>query len=229
MAEETLTYLIDEGAKKLKVVNRSFERAEALAEKYGAVAGRWGELHSLIMNADLIVSTTGASEPIVDLSAYKNIEHDRFQRNLLILDLAVPRDFDPAIGECLNVYLISIDDLKQVCDRNRKAREKEWPKAERIIEHETERFMTDLNHRATGPTIRRLKEQADQVKLDELTRLYNKLGELDDRQREEVQRSFDRLVNKLLHPPLESLRDEAQSGSPHGLIEALSRLFRLKD
>ena len=89
--------------------------------------------------------------------------------------------------------------------------------------------MADLNHRATGPTIRRLKAQAEQLKEDELKRLYNKLDELDEQARVEVERSFDRLINKLLHPPLESLRDEAQSGSPHGLLDALKRLFQLKD
>lgn len=229
MAEETLTYLVDEGARDVTVVNRSLERAEVLAAKFQGRAEPWTRMLDLIVAADLIVTTTGASEPIVRLEDYKRIEHDRYQRNLLILDLAVPRDFDPAVGECPNVYLYSIDDLKAVCERNRKSREKEWPKAERIIDQETARFMADLNHRATAPTIRRLKQRADEVKQDELTRLLNKLNELDDRQRADIERAFDRLVNKLLHPPLESLRDESQTGAPHGLLEALVRLFRLKD
>jgi glutamyl-tRNA reductase len=127
------------------------------------------------------------------------------------------------------VYLYSIDDLAQACEANRRAREKEWPKAERIIEAETARFMADLNHRATGPTIKRLREQAERLRQEELQRLLNKLGSIDERTRQEISRSFDRLVNKLLHPPLESLRDEARSGSPHGLLEALVRLFQLKD
>ena len=141
----------------------------------------------------------------------------------------MPRDFDPAIGDFNGVYLYSIDDLRKVCDDNRKAREKEWPRAQQIIEEETQRFMRELHHRATGPTIKRLKERADEMKHDELTRLLHKLGPVDERTREEVSRSFDRLVNKLLHPPLESLRDEAQSGTPHGLLDALKRLFRLQD
>ena len=148
---------------------------------------------------------------------------------MFLLDLAVPRDIEPAVGDFLGVYLYSIDDLQAACDANRREREKEWPKAERIVDEETARFMAELHHRATGPTIQRLKAQADEVKTDELRRLLNKLGELDERSRGEITRSFDRLVNKLLHPPLESLRDEAQSGPPHGLIEALKRLFQLKD
>jgi glutamyl-tRNA reductase len=158
---------------------------------------------------------------------------ERYQRPVMILDLAIPRDFEPAIGDLVGVFLYSIDDLKTACERNRREREKEWPKAERIIEDETGRFMADLHHRATAPTIRRLKERADEVKSEELARLLNKLGSFDGKSQAEITAeitaAFDRLINKLLHPPLESLRDEAQHGTPHGLLEALKRLFQLKD
>ena len=87
--------------------------------------------------------------------------------------------------------------------------------------------MADLNHRATGPTIRRLREQANDIKNEELARLLNKLADLDDRSKNEIQRSFDRLVNKMLHPPLETLRDAAKEGPPHGLLEALRHLFKI--
>ena len=229
MAEETLTYLQDEGACNPTITNRTESRAVDLAARFDGQSVAWDDLDQLLIQADLIVSTTGAEQPVVTLEDYKRIEHDRFQRNLLILDLAVPRDFEPAIGDCLNVYLFSIDDLKSVCERNRKSREKEWPKAERIIEQETTRFMADLRHQSTAPWIRRYMEKASEVKDDELSRLLNKLEAPDDRTRKEIEQSFDRLVSKLLHPPLESLRDEAESGTPHGLLDALKRLFRLKD
>ncbi len=229
MAEETLTYLQDEGACNPTITNRTESRAVDLAARFDGQSVAWDDLDQLLIQADLIVSTTGAEQPVVTLEDYKRIEHDRFQRNLLILDLAVPRDFEPAIGDCLNVYLFSIDDLKSVCERNRKSREKEWPKAERIIEQETTRFMADLRHQSTAPWIRRYMEKASEVKDDELARLLNKLEAPDDRTRKEIEQSFDRLVSKLLHPPLESLRDEAESGTPHGLLDALKRLFRLKD
>jgi len=227
--EETLRYLMDEGARDITVVNRSPERSRDLAARVGGVARPWEEMSDSMVQADLVISTTGAGEAVVTSGDFRHVHHSRSQRPLFVLDLAVPRDFDPAIGDFLGVYLYSIDDLQKACDANRRAREKEWQKAERIIESETARFMADLHHRATGPTIKRLKARADQLKEDELRRLHNKLGEFDERTRDEVERSFDRLVNKLLHPPLESLRDEAQSGSPHGLLDALKRLFQLKD
>jgi len=230
MGEETLNYLQAEGASDVTIINRSFERAEALAERVGGNPKRWDELDDLLVQADLIVTTTGASEPVVSLERYHRIEPKREQRTLFVLDLAVPRDFENAVGDCLNVYLYAIDDLKATCERNRRAREKEWPRAERIIEHETAKFVADLNHRATAPIIRQLREQANEIKAAEITRLLNKLGEnLDESTAEEVRRSFERLVNKLLHPPLESLRDEAERGQPHGLLDALKQLFRLRD
>jgi len=229
MGEETLRYLIDEGAHDIALVNRNLARAEELSSRLAGTPQPWEMLHSLLVEADLVVSATGAKEPIVTAGQFKTIVAERYQRPLMILDLAIPRDFDPAIGDLQGVYLYSIDDLQTACQRNRRDREKEWPKAERIIEDETRRFMTELNHRATAPTIRRLKERADEVKADELARLLNKLSSLDPKSRAEITAAFDRVVNKLLHPPLESLRDEAQHGAPHGLLDALKRLFQLKD
>ncbi|MCO6453754.1 MAG: glutamyl-tRNA reductase [Pirellulaceae bacterium] len=229
MGEETLRYLIDEGASQITIINRRRERAEGLAERTAGQVAAWEQLTDLLVEADLVVSTTGSTQPIVTEEQFREISRRRFERPLFILDLAVPRDFDPQIGRYDGVYLYSLDDLSAVCQKNRRARDKEWPKAERIIEEETARFLAELHHRATGPTIRRLKSLADEVKRDELERLLNKLASLDDRSRLEIERSFDRLVNKLLHPPLESLRDEASAGTPHGLLEALKRLFQLSD
>jgi glutamyl-tRNA reductase len=229
MGEETLRYLLDEGAKDVTIINRTLERARELAERLAGHAEPWSTLHAQLVGADLVVTATGASEPIVTAAEFRAIHQERFQRPLLILDLAIPRDFDPAIADFSGTYLYSVDDLKAACERNRKEREREWPKAERIIEEESARFIADLHHRTTAPTIRRLKARADEVKAEELARLLNKLGALDARAKEEISKAFDRLVNKLLHPPLESLRDEAQHGSPHGLIDALKRLFNLTD
>jgi glutamyl-tRNA reductase len=229
MAAETLRYLQDQGAHDVTVVNRHWERARQLAETWRGKAQTWDRLEALLKEADLVISTTGASEPIVSHSAFKKIQQAREQRPIVILDLAVPRDFDPAINDCLGVYLYSLDDLDEVCRRNRQQRDQELPAALKIIEDETNRFMADLHHRSTVPIITRLREGWHQPKEDELRRLFNKLPELDERTQSEIRQSFDRLVNKLLHPPLESLRSEAEQGTPHGLLDALKRLFQLKD
>ncbi|MGH7137731.1 MAG: glutamyl-tRNA reductase, partial [Pirellulales bacterium] len=229
MAEETLRYLRDEGARRVTVLNRSFERARNLAEGWNGQAVPWEALDAALVAADLVISTTGATEPVVTLAGYRRLEAAREQRDLFVLDLAVPRDFDPAIGECLNVYLYSIDDLEETCRRNREERHRELPRAMQIVEEETARFMADLHHHATGPIIKRLRLGWQQPKEDELKRLFNRLPALTEGDRDEIRQSFDRLINKLLHPPLESLRDEARHGIPHALLDALKRLFQLKD
>ena len=229
MAEETLRYLREEGARQLTVINRHLERADELALHWHGRAVPWQQLTEALATADLVISATGAEEPIVGRQQFERIERARHGRPMFILDLAVPRDFDPAIGERPDVYLYSIDDLQVACQRNRRQRDKELPAAKRIIHQETARFMGDWYHRATGPVIAQLKQGWQKPKDEELRRLLNKLPKLDDHSREEIRRSFDRLVNKLLHPPLESLRDESRHGIPSALLDALAKLFQLKD
>jgi glutamyl-tRNA reductase len=229
MAEETLRYLREEGARRITVVNRHLDRATDVAQRWNGRARPWEELIEAITAADLVISTTGAGKPIVTLEDFRRIEAARRQRPLFVLDLAVPRDFDPAVGDRPDVYLYSIDDLQAACQRNLAERDRELPAAMRIIQQETDRFMTDLYHRATGPVIQQLREGWHKPKEEELKRLLNRLPDLDERARDEIRQSFDRLVNKLLHPPLESLRDEARHGIPHVLLDALARLFQLKD
>ena len=229
MGRETAQYLVAEGAKQITVVNRSRDRAENLAAEVGANVADFSELDELLVKADLVVSTTAATEPVVTSDRYRKLEAGRYQRPLLVLDLAVPRDFEEGVGDCLGVFLYSVDDLKQTCEANQQARQKEWPRARKIIEEESARFMADLNRRATGPAIRRLREQADRIKSQELQRLMNKLSSVDDKSRREIEITIDRIVNKVLHPPLESLRDEAEAGAPQGLLDALVRLFKLED
>lgn len=228
-AEETLRYLQDQGAGSVTVINRHRERAEELARQFQGTTAAWEGLWDALVAADLVISTTGASQPVVTAADFASVKRRRQQRPLLVLDLAVPRDFDSSIGQNSGVYLYSIDDLQAVCQRNREARDRELPAATRILKQETERFLGDLHHRATGPLIRRLQQGWQVPKDEELRRLFNKLPQLDDRARDEIRNAFDRLLGKLLHPPLESLRDESRQGMSSTLLDALARLFQLRD
>ena len=230
MAQETLQYLVDAGANKLVVLNRDLQRARDLADNWQGRAAPWAALADQLVAADVVVSTTGADRPVVSLDFYRDqVARRRHQRPLFVLDLAMPRDFDPAIREELGVYLYGIDDLTEACERNRQARAAELPAAERLIDEETRSFVAETRHRATGPIIARFRQGLETVQAAELERLYARLPELDEHSRQEIGQFADRLVSKMLHPPLESLRDESRNGSPHGLLEALQRLFQLKD
>lgn len=230
MGTETLRYLIDAGASKIAIVNRSRERAEILGKQFGAEVAPWDELYPRIATADLIVSTTGASEPVVRLDEFRAARAKQKKGAVLILDLAVPRDFESSIAKLSDVYLYSVDDLQEVCDRNVEARKKEWPRAQEIVEQETQKFLSDSRHRGSGATIKQLRQQAESIKQEELKRLTSRpsIREADAELKKEIEIAFDRLVNKLLHPPLQSLREHSDSSSHASLVDALRRLFQLK-
>jgi glutamyl-tRNA reductase len=230
MADETLRYLRDAGARRIFVVNRSEERARQLAATCSGTAVPWSDLWRQLVAADLVVSTTAAELPVVTAAAFdEHVAPHRKQRPLFILDLAVPRDFEPAVGERLSVYLYSLDDLAAACELNRQSRVRELPAAERIVLDETDAFMADAHRRAAAPVISGFRRNLEEPKHAELERLFKKLPDLDERARSEITQFADRLVNKLLHPPLESLRDASLEGPPQGLLDALKRLFRLED
>ena len=227
MATETLRYLREAGAREVTILNRTASRAVELAARLGARPGSFAELAAELAAADLVVSTTGASEPVVSLSVFQQLEHRRRGRPLVVLDLAVPRDFDPRIGARPGVWLYSIDDLAAACDANRKSRQREMPAALAIIEEETLRFMIDVHHRTTAPVIEQLRAGWSETGEAELERLFRRLPGLGDAERDQIRQAFERYAAKLLHPPLVSLRSESRSGPPHGLIDALRRLFQL--
>jgi len=228
MGTETVRYLVEHGAKSITVLNRHRQRAEELAADFHGQVAEWNDRFEAMIDADVVVSTTGASEPIVTRQDFRTIEGRRGGRPLFVLDLAIPRDFEPAIGDRPEVYLYTIDDLRDACERNRAERDRELPKANQIIGAEAKEFLRGVNVRRGGEMIQKLREHWTRTKDDELRRLLNKLPNLNGRQEDEIRNAFDRLVNKLLHPPLETLRDEAKDGTPHKLLDALARLFRLK-
>jgi glutamyl-tRNA reductase len=230
MAEETLRYLVDAGASRIHVINRSAERGRQLAAAWNGVCEDWGALWSQLTAADLVISTTAADEPVVTADEFaRHVAPVRQQRPLFVLDLAVPRDFETEVGEQLGVYLYSLDDLSAACERNRRARAKELPAAEKIVETEADGFVAAANRRQAAPVIVGLRKGLEEARDGELERLFGKLPNLDDRQRSEIVQFADRLVNKMLHGPMESLRTASENGTTHGLVEAIKRLFRLED
>ena len=230
MAEETLTYLQSEGVKRIVIINRSRERAERLASQFKGEVADFSSLDDWLSKADVIVSTTGASQTLISRERFATARAKSSRHPVFILDLAAPRDFDPAAGRVDdNVFLYDIDALEETCNRNRRAREAEVQKAKDIIVAQTQTFMQEIYHRATGPVIHRLREHWNEISRAELDRMYRKLPNLDGDQRQAIEATIQRIVNKLLHPPLEALKDEARGGTPEGLLHAIRRLFLGKD
>lgn len=229
MAEETIRYLADAGVRRFVVTNRNRGRAEQLAATWGGSVAPFEDLDRAVAAADVIVSATGAATPIMTADRFRMLRRGA-RRPLFVLDLGTPRDFDPAIaGVDDNTFLYDVDDLKATCDANRALRQKEIEKARRIIDDETTRFSHEIRHRATGPVIKRLRDEWHSIRTQEVDQLFAKLTHLPAEDRQAIERTIERIVNKLLHPPLEVLKDEAKEGTPHGLLDALRRLFRLHE
>ena len=227
MAEETLRYLKDEGVREIVVINRNPERAERLAREWSGHAEPWADLDHWLGLADVIVSTTGAERPIIDAARFRKARAAAVGRTAFILDLGAPRDFEPAVGNLDDVYLYDIDSLRRTCEEHRHARSREIETARQIIDAEQARFMAEFHRRASGDVVSRLMQDWHGVSKSELDRLFAKQPHLTAQDREAIERTVERIVNKLLHPPLETLKHESRDGEPHGLIDALKRLFRL--
>jgi glutamyl-tRNA reductase len=230
MGRESLVYLMDAGSRHVTVINRSPENARLLAEEFRVQTADWSELDQCIAKADLIVSTTGSQEPIISEERFRRLFASRTKGDLLILDLAVPRDFDPAIGRFPNVYLKSVDDLQAVCEENRSFREQQLPRARRIIQEEVDRLFSNWRLRDSGDTIRALRTRATEIRDTELARLLGKqsMQDLSPDMQRELEHAFDRLVNKLLHHPLQSIREMDQSEQRESLLTALRKLFQIR-
>ena len=227
MARETLRYLTDNGARMIEVVNRSLEHAQQLAKEFNGTVGDWEHRELSLEQADIIVAATSADHYVFTPEQYRKASMLRRGRPMFMLDLAVPRNIDPAFARFPEVYLYSIDDLQAACGRNRAARDREIPRADKIVKQETALFLQEMRRRDSGDLIRQLRLAWNTVKEEELKRLFNKCPDLDEKMASEIQYAFDRIVNKLLHPPMESLKDESVSGTPNKLMEAMKRLFRL--
>ncbi len=228
MAEETLRYLKDEGVREIVVINRNPERAERLAREWSGHAEPWADLDHWLGLADVIVSTTGAERPIIDAARFRKARAAAaVGRTAFILDLGAPRDFEPAVGDLNDVYLYDIDSLRRTCEEHRHARSREIETARQIIDTEQTKFMAEFHRRASGDVVSRLMQDWHGVSKSELDRLFAKQPHLTAQDRDAIERTVERIVNKLLHPPLETLKHESRDGEPHGLIDALKRLFRL--
>jgi glutamyl-tRNA reductase len=148
----------------------------------------------------------------------------------VILDIAVPRDFDPRIHDGDRACLFNIDDLQQICAQTIKERQKHLPPAEAIVSQEVKRFIGDWQRRSHGPIIARLTQLCEAQLRAVVEPLFAKLnGKLDDKDRLYIERAFRLYQNKILHGPISALTEEAPNPGQHTLLEALRKLFRLEE
>jgi glutamyl-tRNA reductase len=230
MGELTLRHLRALQVRQILVTNRSVEKASELAGQCGGVALPWERLDDALTQADIILSTTGASEPIVTRERYAAIRARRSGRPVVILDIAVPRDFDPRIHDGDRTCIFNIDDLQKIREQTLRERQSHLPAAEAIVQHETQRFLSDWRRRRHGGAIARLTEDFEAKRNAVVTQLLSRLdGRLSEEDRAYIEGAFRLLQNQFLHGPITALTEESHEGAVHTLLDALRRLFRFEE
>ena len=230
MGRLTLNHLAELKPAAVLVTNRSPEKAAASAKACGGRVVPWDQLDDALVQADIVLSTTGAPQPIVSRRRFdEKVRRRRAGRTLLIFDMAVPRDFDPAIHDGDAVSVFNVDDLSRVADQRLAERRRHLPAADAIIDGEVRRFISEWNKRANGPVIGQLTAEVDKVRDAVLGPLLDKLnGKLTDADKAYVEGAFRLFQNKLLHGPIAALHEASREGHSGGLREALMKLFGLK-
>ena len=229
MAELALASLRDEGVRAAIVANRTFERAHALAEQYGAMAVHYDEAWNALAEVDLLLCSTAAPRPVVTVDRVRDAIAKRGDRPLCILDIAVPRDVDPEVGKLANVYLYDLDDLEAVVSANLARRRGELPAAEQVIAEEVESFWQWVAGLAAVPVLTQLRDEMNQVRERELAVALRRLGTLTPEQRAVVEQFAQSLTNKFLHEPSVRLRAAAANGRGLGVVDAARYLFALDE
>ena len=226
MGTLTARHMVERGVKKLTIANRTFSKAEELARELSGTPVPLDRLESALAEVDIAISSTGSTVPIVSRAFMQSIVARRGGKPIFVIDIAVPRDFEAAIGELDGVFLHDIDDMNLLVDRNLTKRRAEIPKAETIVEHEVEAFVSWRGSLAATPIIKRLRERVEQLRSQEVERHRKRFCNTD---RDQVELLTESLVNKILHPIMGRVREWSDQGDLGALrIDTLYEAFELE-
>jgi glutamyl-tRNA reductase len=209
------------------VANRTFERAQELAERWGGQAVRFDDFAGAMAMVDIVICSTAAPHAVLTHERLRDALPGGPKRPLCIIDIAIPRDVEPAVGDEPNVFLYNIDDLRQIVDDNLVRRRRELPAAEAIIAGGVEDYWSWYAALAVVPTIRALRDHGERLRQREVERALRQLGHLSADDRQAVEALTRALTNKILHSPTVRLRHAAGNGRGTGVLDAARYLFEL--
>jgi len=228
MGELAAKHLRRAGASSVLVTNRTFERAVELAKVFEGAAVPFEHFTDHMAGADIVITSTGAPHFIIGKNLAEQVIHRRKNKPIFFIDIAVPRDIDPAVNQIDNAFLYDIDDLQQVIDANLKERFKEAMRAEQIVDDEVEAFCLKMQTRDVVPTIVQLRESLEKVRRDEIERNRRHLKDLSPDQQAAVDQITKSIVNKILHPPIEQLKQMAHDPQGADLADLIRKIFNVK-
>lgn len=220
-------HLIEAGVKRIVIANRTLGRARELAQRFGAEAVLLAEIPQQLVNADIVITSTASQLPILGKGAVEGAIRSRKHRPILMVDIAVPRDIEAQVGELRDVYLYSVDDLKEIVDENLKSRQSEARKADQIIEQGIDSFLCETRSLAAVDSVREYRHMAEQVREQELQRALSAISRGEDPQQVAAQLARG-ITNKLIHAPTAGLKAASAAGR-EDLLSGARKLLGLSD
>jgi glutamyl-tRNA reductase len=228
MCELAAKHFINSGARGVMVTNRTFEKAERLAEDFKGEAVRFEELFEHIHRADIVLSSTGAPHVIIGPKDVEEVVRRRRFKPMFFIDIAVPRDIDPSVNDVENAYLFTVDDLQEIVQANLAQRNLEAEKAEEIIEQEIGQFYKWLSSLDVTPTIVALRNRFEEIRRSELDKTLSGWKEMPPGAEKRLDALTMAIMNKLLHTPTAALKQAGQGGRVDLYVDALRQLFDLQ-
>ncbi|HEX2601358.1 MAG TPA: glutamyl-tRNA reductase [Gemmatimonadaceae bacterium] len=228
VAELALECLQSEGVRVAIVANRTHERAQALAERHGAVAMHYDQCWESLRDVDVLICSTASPVPVVTVARVRSSIEARGDRPLCILDIALPRDVEAAVGELGNVFLYDLDDLRAAAAANLEQRAEDIPAAQAIVAAESAKFWDWVAGLAAVPVVREFREEMDKLRSTELAAALRRLGALTPEQTDAIEHFSKSLMNKFLHEPSVRLKAAAANGRGLGVVDAARYLFALE-
>jgi len=229
MIELAARHLIASGAGKILVVNRTYEKAVALAAKFDGTPVPFDQLHTTCAKADIVITSTGAPVAIFRREHAEQFMSARRNRPMFFIDIAVPRDVDPAVNKVDGVFVYDIDDLQAVVASHISDRKKEAQRAEYIIEDEVRKFNSRLQTLEVVPTIVSLQEHLETIRQAEIDRVRGRLGSMTAEQEAAIEAATRGIINKIMHTPISTLKTAARDPESTTVIELVRRIFNLRD
>ncbi|MHC4461956.1 MAG: glutamyl-tRNA reductase [Planctomycetota bacterium] len=225
MGELLVRHLLHVGCKNITIVNRSLQRGLSVAKRYGIEAREWEELAEQLIGANIVIASAATQNYLFKKDSFKKIMDNRREGTLLIIDVAVPRNFEPSINEIENVYLYSVDELSEVTEQNRKAREEDITKGIEVICENVTEFMDWFKAREIGPMIGQMKKEFARISQNELERFF--VGARQEAScRKVMEVMVNRIVNKLLHCVIKNVNVVAKKHGPAEAAKLVDSIVR---
>ncbi|SDZ99514.1 glutamyl-tRNA reductase [Desulfuromusa kysingii] len=229
MCELAAKHFINNGVSNVLVTNRTFSRAERLAEEFNGTAVSFENFREQLHRVDIVLSSTGAPDYVLGAKKLKAVCKERRYKPMFLIDIAVPRDIDPAANKLDSIYLYDVDDLQGVVQANLKERQKEAAKAELIINEEVGQFQRWLATLEVKPTIVALRQKMEQVRQGEVEKTFSNLNGLNAKERKAIESMSSAIINKILHHPTHVLKQTSTEDDSSLYLDAVRTLFDLPD